>query len=393
MHAMEPDVANRYVSADEMLLDLEEFRKNPSTSFAYSSGSGMSVTRESAAQATREVPSGPILKADSVLPKPVRSASRNVDLSREEYRRVNRRAGRTSTLIGIFLVIAFLVAVSVFIWKIFLDGIFNPVEEMVTIPKFIGQAYSDIENKTEYTLLYDFKVTEAYDEDAEAGIVTDQSPAPDRQQKKPASGIIEISLTVSKGPLPEETMPDLVNMDWRQAKIMLENMGLGLQIDATPEYNEEYTRDYVISTIPAEGEPLVQGQSVFITYSDGPDNMTTVPSVEGLSLNAAEIRLKDYYLNLGSVTYEESESVPKNQVISQGREPGDEVPLDTEISLIVSSGPPEPSPSPSEEPTTSPSEEPTTSPSEEPTTSPSEEPTTSPTSPTIPSPLPPVVSP
>ncbi len=385
MHAMEPDVNNRYVTIEEMLLDLEEFRKNPASNFAYPSNDSLTMTRESAAQATREVPTGSIHKADSILPKPVRTPVRNNDLSREEYRRVNRRASRTSTLVGVFLIIVFLIAVSIFIWQIFLKGIFNPVEEMVTIPKFIGQSYSDIMDNSEYNQLYDFTVIEEYNDSVDEGVVIDQDPVVDRQQKKPTSGYIPVTLTVSLGQEPEQTMPDLINQDYRLARIALENLKLDLNIELVEEYNEDYTQDYIISTIPQAGEPLVEGGTVYITYSLGHFiEMTTVPLVEGRSLESATTRLEGYDLLVGEVQYEENETVPINQVISQDIMAGDEVPINTKINLVVSSGPPEPSPSPS------PSEEPSPSPSEE--TSPSPSPSTSPTGPSV-SPLPPIVSP
>jgi serine/threonine-protein kinase len=339
MHAMEPDVNNRYATADEMLMDLEEFRKNPATNFSYISNDNLALTRERTLQATREVPTGTILKADSILPKPVRTPPRNNDLTREEYRRVNRRATRTSALVGVFLIIIFLVAVSIFIWKNFLNDIFNPQEESVTIPKFVGQNYSDIMENTDYTQLYDFTVTEEYSNDVNEGVVISQSPAPDRTQKLPASGIIDVNLTVSKGEEPVQTMPNLVNMDYRQAVILLDNMKLKLNIVKTDEYNDDYTKDYVISTLPQAGEPLVEGGTVYITYSNGPEiQKTTVPMVEGSSLTAAENRLKGYNL-AWEVEYVEDEEIPENRVISQDIMAGEEVPINTVIHLVVSSGP------------------------------------------------------
>ncbi len=381
MHAMEPDVNNRYATADEVLMDLEEFRKNPATNFEYLSNDSVALTRDSSAQATRAVPSGSVLKADSILPKPVRTPSRKVDLSKEEYRRTNRRATRTSALVGVFLIIVFLIAASVFIWVTFLEDIFNPAEETVTIPRFIGQSYASIEENADYTQMFDFKVSEEYSDDTDAGIVMSQSPVPDRQQKLPASGIIEVSLTVSLGQSPQQTMPDLINKDWRNAKIILQNMEIDLDIQTDWEYSDEYTQDYVIRTLPQADEPLIEGQSVYITYSYGPEiKTTTVPDVEGVSMVIAESRLSGSNLKW-EVTELPDPEIPLNQVISQDIMAGNEVPINTTIHLIVSSGPPEePSPSPGEETSPSPSGEPTTSPSGEPTTSPSTEPTTSPSS-------------
>ncbi|MDR3278063.1 MAG: protein kinase, partial [Oscillospiraceae bacterium] len=107
MHAMEPDMNMRYATADEMLLDLEEFRKNPAVLFNYA----VLTAKQDAADpsATKPVPSGAILKTESALPsvRPVR-APKKPELTRDEYRNVHKRSGRTSVMIGVFVIIAFL---------------------------------------------------------------------------------------------------------------------------------------------------------------------------------------------------------------------------------------------------------------------------------------------
>jgi serine/threonine-protein kinase len=114
MHAMEPDLNLRYASADEMLQDLEEFRKNPAINFTYYVNDNGS-SRYSSDQATREVPTAAIAKAESMLQKPVRTPVRNAEMTREEYRKSNKKASRTSTLVGIFLILIFLVGAVIFI--------------------------------------------------------------------------------------------------------------------------------------------------------------------------------------------------------------------------------------------------------------------------------------
>lgn len=360
MHAMEPDLNLRYATVDELLADLEEFRKNPGTNFTYPANNN-SGGRFSADQATREVPSGAISKLESTLLKPVRTPVRNAEMSREEYRRSSKRASKTSTLVGIFFIIVFLVAVFVFMWFTFLQGIINPDETLVTIPKFVGLKYEDIVNDPQYTDIYNFTESDVYSDSAEAGIVIEQNPSAERQQKKPASGLIDVTLTVSKGQEPETKMPNLVNTDWRQAVIQLQNMNLDLDVKPQPEANPDVTKDYVISTQPAADEALVKGGTVFIIYSTGPEIKTVkVPDVQGLPITLAQSRLESYNLK-PEVTYQDDPDVPRNYVIFQSFEPDAEVPENTVVVLTVSNGPAE-SPLPTTSPTTQPTTSPTTGP-------------------------------
>ena len=344
MRAMEPDLNIRYASADEMLHDLEEFRKNPAIEFNYP---GV-LNARGGAEPTRAVPTSAIARAEHNLPKPVRTPRR--ELSKEEYVKSNRRASRTAGLIGIFAIIVFLIFIFVFMWNYYLKDMIFPQEETVTIPRFIGQTYDSISKNPDYAKYYTFSVTEEFDE-AEPGTVIAQSPQPDRTRVVPATGLIEIELTVSKGAEPNITMPNLINIDYREAQVQLANMNLNLDIKLEGKYNKDVTKDFVIATIPGPGEPLGKGGIVYITYSLGPEiKMTEVPDCTGEILTAAIIRLEGYKLGY-EIVREHSPNVAKDVVISQDLVPGTKVEEGTVVVLIVSDGPVEPvTPTPDEEP-------------------------------------------
>ena len=165
----------------------------------------------------------------------------------------------------------------------------------------------------------------------------------------PATGLIEIELTISKGEEPNLTMPNLINIDFREAQVQLANMNLNLNVKTEGVHNKDVTKDFVISTIPAPGEPLVKGGIVYITYSLGPEiKMTEVPDCEGQTLTAAILRLEGYKLTY-EIVREHSPTVPKDVVISQDLVPGTKVEENTLVVLIVSDGPAEPiTPTPEE---------------------------------------------
>ena len=368
MHAMEPDLNLRYASADEILADLEEFRKNPGINFTFYVNDN---SRNIAEQATRHVPSGAIVKAESTLPKPVRTQTRNIELTKDEYRETTKRSSKTATLVGIFVIIVFIIGAVVFIWK-YIGPIVQPPEpEQVMVPSFVGQAYDDIVKDKELQQNYSFVKEEQYDNTVKAGYVISQNPTP-RKMPVPTNSTITVTLTVSLGKAPAVAMPDLFNIEYRKANQALQEIehqqGWDLDIQLQYENHESITKDYVIRTSPESGEELHDKMTIYIIYSLGPDKvMVDLPNVVGKTLAVAQSELRDMGFNPIVDQYVHDDEFPKGTVISQY--PNDkQAESKSDVRLMVSDGPeePSPSPSPSEEPT--PSVEPT--PTGEPTTSP-----------------------
>jgi serine/threonine protein kinase len=364
MHAMEPDLNLRYSTADELLADLEEFRKNPSTNFTYYVSDSTNPGRNLSDQATREVPTAAIVRAENTLPKPVRTTSRNVEITREEYRKSAKRSSKTSTLVGIFVIIVFLIGIFIFMWINFLEPWINPKgEETVDIPKFIGQKYADVTKNEDYLKLYTFNEKEEFNDEVEKGYIIDQDPEP-RPYTLPSSGTIAVALIVSKGPKPAVQMPDFYNKEYRQSQIDLEKLadqqGWKFDIKLQEQPDENITKDYVIQTTPAAGEALVNNQTIYIIYSTGPANPTVkVPDVHGMTLEEARITLRDYGLEGVLNTTQRDPSVLKGCVISQDPMANTDAPDKSKVYLIISEGPVEESPSPSPSPSESASPPPT----------------------------------
>lgn len=361
MHAMEPDMNSRYASADEMLEDLEEFRKNPSIIFSYSaSEQTVGIISD---EATRGIPSGAIIRAEASLPKIRRSVNKSLP-SKEEYSHSKRKSSKTTTLVGIFAIIVFLLIVFVFMWNFVLKDIIYPADTTLTIPTFVGQYYSDVSENTEYTQYYVFKVTQENNDTYPEGMIIAQDPKPDRQHEFNTEPI-EITLIVSLGSEPVVTMPDLQNIDWREAKIELDELGLNLEYVFDSVNDNDITKSYVISTIPEAGDPLIEGGTVYITYSDGPEViMVFVPNLIGLTFSQAKLALeaRDLVYN-ESPEYAYSDTVPSGQVMYQATDAGTEVAIHTKIIFQVSMGPePTPTPSPTPTPTPTPSPTPTVTP-------------------------------
>ena len=340
MHAMEPNLNTRYTTVDELLIDLEEFRKNPSINFTYTF-SDLGGVVEDHSDSTRPIPSLVTIKPERKQPV-VRTAKpvRKVEISREEYRQSHRKAGRTATMIGVFSIIIFLVVVLIFMWNYLLKDIFNPPKETVIVPSFVGMKYSDVSTDPQYTQFYNFKIVgyEASEKYTEDYIIRQERPAAKREQLLPPDGI-DVELIVSTGTEKPITMPALINVDYRVAKNQLENLGLGLVIELQATTHDSVTDGYIIETVPVEGAALTKGNTIYIKYSTGPERkLVKVPNLKGLKLDEAIRQLETAELTYDAQYFDDE--AEKDTVIFQNKVDV-EVEPHTEIRIHVSKGPAE----------------------------------------------------
>ncbi|MCL2401785.1 MAG: Stk1 family PASTA domain-containing Ser/Thr kinase, partial [Oscillospiraceae bacterium] len=250
MHAMEPNINLRFTTADEMLFDLEEFRKNPAIAFNYTAHDRRQPPDVIDEQATRPVPTGAALKAERVVertppPPPKRVAHKKPEMDREEYRTTSKRASKTSTLIGIFSIIVFIIVVAVFMWSYMLRDIFRQTpREPVTIPNFVGRMESDVRMDRTYDNVFNFVVADrVYSGEHAAGVITRQNPPSGSSRIPPAEGApIDIEIYVSLGERQPQPMPNLINTEITQAQNMLRNLDSTLRVETYQIEDDAVTR-------------------------------------------------------------------------------------------------------------------------------------------------------
>jgi beta-lactam-binding protein with PASTA domain len=108
----------------------------------------------------------------------------------------------------------------------------------------------------------------------------------------------------------------------------------------TYESSDTVKKNHVISESPAAHTTVAKGSAVNLVVSSGPAAVK-VPEVvdrwvEGPSGAIAEIKRKG--LVVGTVTYESSDTVKKNHVISESPAPGTLVNVGSTVNIVVSSG-------------------------------------------------------
>lgn len=326
LRAISTDLNSRYQSADELLSDLEAFRKSQA-----------------------------LINADSVMAEDMeatfddnKSLFTNLfgiksSASNESYARRKARARRVSTFSGFALITIFLIAILSFLWSFWIKDIFVD-SERIDIPSFVGEDSEEVTNSEAYNDTFNFYVKYAIDPNTPEGQVISQKPEAGRSIALGDDGI-DIELTVSTG-IMMTTMPDMSNHEYREATLALEKLGFVVETETVA--SDTITEGYVVSTNPAANEQAAEGSTVYLSISGGPDlKQVTMPSVLGKSKDAAVTKLKGLLLDIGSISEVEDDSAA-GTVIWQSIDSGESVAEHTVIYLKVSKGPkPSPSPEPS----------------------------------------------
>jgi len=137
-------------------------------------------------------------------------------------------------------------------------------------------------------------------------------------------------------------VPDLMGNDRVSAIGILSKKRLGIKEVYKP--HDTLPKDYVIAQNPLPGTEVKPKRKIEITLSSG-RNMIVAPSLCELSLsevkeNLCRIESENYCgLQVKSISYANSSTIPPNYIVSQIPIPGTRVPTNTGVSLIVSSGP------------------------------------------------------
>lgn len=363
LKAMAPNVDQRYASADEMLADLEEFRKNPNISFEYTPAEFREMEDES--EPTQIVSTAHIRAAENEDSIRRRRQGESVQRRREEsyqeepydYEEPRRRRGVSPALIAVGVIILFVAGIVAFLWNSFFSPLFSPASSHV-VPNLLDMTLEEI--YADDTIMSEFRIETGdtvFSEEYDAGKVMDQSPSANTTVtgERPT-----ITVTISGGPdTGTPTMPTLTGADSRVAQDTLETLsrseGLNLVIQVEEENSESVNEGYVTRTDPAAGSELSEGQTVTIYESIGKETEpTTVPLLEGQTVENARRMLEEANLVLGETRSVSSETVEADLIVFQDIRAGQEVEAGTVINVQVSTGPanPDASESPSDSGTT-----------------------------------------
>lgn len=322
MKAMASDIEKRYASADEMLADLEEFRKNPEVDLDFTIED---LHRETVDEPTQYIPAVHAVstKAQGAAEDDEDDAPHKTDL-----RRVLTIAGAA--------VVA--VALIVLLWRAIFSDLLggDQKQKEYVVPHLVGMTIDEANEAEDVKGIFTIEqIGERASSEYAAGQIIEQSP----ERGKSVKGNRVISVFVSTGAKTEK-MPNLVNSERRNAALQLKNLDLSLVVDDTlEEYSESITAGYVIRTIPEAGMTLNEGDSVTLVVSKGSEKKTvTVITFTGSDIEIVRQQATQMGLVVGDVSSRADVS-PIGTVLEQSIAPNTDVKEGTVITFVVSSGP------------------------------------------------------
>lgn len=304
IHAMQKNPDDRYQTATEMLLDIEEIIKNPDTVFPYSNENVLKTT---------------------VIEKPVEEEYEYLE---EDYSYDKKRKKKIiiATVTGVIVLIAAIVSVV----YLFTSGFNTKTQEL---ENFVGFSYDELKENSafEYEFVAEYEKTDS----TEPGIIMSQSP--EAGSKVTVGSKITLVVATSNKDI---TMPNVYGLSLEMAEQTLKQSGLS--IFKTMKVNSETVEEgKVVYTDPKASSVVAGDQEIKIYISEGPSTTTIetikIPDVTGLTQSGAETFLrKTGFTNINFVT--QDSALPKGVVISQSPSIGSSAKADDNLKIIISSG-------------------------------------------------------
>jgi len=170
-----------------------------------------------------------------------------------------------------------------------------------------------------------------YTGDMEPNIVIDQHPEAGSIIKKGRTVRLKIS-QADKLVL----VPHIVGQSQRSAELLLNKVGL--KIGATSkEFSVTHPNGVIVNQIPDSSETLPRGYSVRVVISKGRSpNDIQVPTLFGLSKEAAELKLQKAGLRIGKIHYKQNEDLIPYTVLDQSLKAGTILENSQSIDITVS---------------------------------------------------------
>ncbi|MDE5983690.1 MAG: Stk1 family PASTA domain-containing Ser/Thr kinase [Eubacterium sp.] len=312
IHAMQKNPLDRYQTATEMLLDIEEVIKNPKAVFDYS----YFIDKE---------PTKYVIHAEEKY-APAQSEEAYYDEDEEYYDPNHKKKVITAVVVGVVVLIAAIVLL-----VMSLTG--GSIKNSHTLESFVGRSYDDLISSNEYD--YQFIMETEKTQDSDPGLVIRQSP---EAGTKVLAGA-QVTLVVAAA-AEDIKVPNLYNLDIDKAKkaLALENLN---NYTVTSISSDTVEEGKVVYTNPKEGSVVSADAQITIFVSSGPTTekieQITVPDVIGLRQEGARAVLEKMgFKNVNFKTIDDE--APKGVVLSQTPVSGATATADDNITITISSG-------------------------------------------------------
>lgn len=328
--AMQKNPDLRYQTAQEMLSDVEVFRKNPEAMFEYQYLTDRSVEEAKYKRAIRRV-RGDVTPAEKKGNEPMTNRKSKRQSAPQETRYVEKAEGGGSVMMVLAGITAAFVVISMtFIFTMLYIN--NPLEKVpdTKVPDFIGLSYDAVKSAPEYKNLQIVVEETRFNALHPKGAIVDQTPKAGKTVKVNST----VKVIVSSG----EQMIDVPNVvGFEETVAYKEIVDAGLEYQKVEIFSPQ-PRGTVVSTEPGAGSKVGEGDTVKILVSMGPQStVVSVPSIVGMTLDEAKRTLTEAGLLVGAIGFESSDK-PADTVLSQEPVLGSQINMGGLVNFTVSSG-------------------------------------------------------
>ncbi len=309
MRAMQKSPISRYGSAAEMLMDINDFKRNPSIKFDYNYFVDQEPTK--------------YIRHNNTSNRDHRFSNDDSKNNETEKTSINKT---TAVMMG---AIAGIIVLALIVGAI----IMGTSNRKVEVPNFTSfNYYTQIENEKKYTDIFNFEIEIEENSTLADGTVIEQDPVASTKVKKGST----ITLTIAQK---NSVLIDasIIGMTEEKAKSYLSSRALIATV--ITEYSETVTPGCVIKTSPAEGSTVKIGSEVVLYIATDTKETVKMPDIQGTTREMAEQTLKALDLEIGTVTEVDSE-LEAGIVVQQFIEKDTDVPVGSKIDFTVSNGNP-----------------------------------------------------
>ena len=319
MRAMQKNPNDRYQSAAEMMLDIDEFKRNPTIKFNYNYFVDDQPTR----YVEKEQPEEEVVRRPRAERPPVRqrpSAPVDDDGDSEPNKTMPILFG---VLAGIIVIIAVIVGIL----------IFNSGK--IEVPNFVGLNYTeDIENNTEYTEDFKFETKLVADSDAAAGEVLSQDPKAETKVKKGSTITLEIASNDDN-----VLINGIIGKTQEEAEALLRQAGF--EVVVVSQFEKNTAAGVVFDSNPSEKTYAPKGSTVTIYVStDESTDEVSVPDVLQMKREDAVKLLKSSEYEFVVTVTEVDNDKDKGIVVDQSPKARAQAKKGSTIVIYVSTGVP-----------------------------------------------------
>lgn len=323
MRAMQKNQKERYQSAAEMLLDIEEYKRNPAVVFDYSYFVDDNPTKFVTTEDVKAFSGFSSISEDDPIP--------NADEMRLPHPKTKKKKSALPIVVGVLagILAVLLIGVGFMFFQEEIKGFFSFSKE---VPQFVGMNYyNEIKGNDKYEK-FDIEIVQTQSSGHEDGEVIVQTPDAGEKIKSGDT----ITLTIAAIPT-DNMMPDFADSDIFDVREQLN--ALGLKYVELVENSDTVEDGKVVRTDPPAGSSVKVGDTVTIYVCEKDNKTVQVPDIVTMSPEMAKLELESVGLTLDTnYTSEASMTVPEGYIVRCEPVVGAPVSEGTAVKVVLSLG-------------------------------------------------------